>query len=152
VSGALDVKPKSSKANSKRTLVAAPGSRRWEIVGASLSTCLWVSSLVKSRANFCSGVSVTIKHWYGRPPKNAIEVERLLNNGSWITDDGRSGLAFSGIHGVRKGSNFRFPAAWGPNCACSTSDKRCPFSQAMARTSRRYGGASNGALMCPTKK
>lgn len=72
-------------------------------------------------------------HREGRPSGNATDVERLLENGRWIVDDGMPGLAFSGI---ADGA----PSAWGGDCAHVAMDNEevCPWLMAVRRSALRY--------------
>lgn len=79
------------------------------------------------------------KHWVGRPPAGSTKVERLTREGKWVPDDGKNGLAFSGLGG--EGAHPFTPFAWGPGCDCGFDDK-CPFRQAMTRTCARFSCAN----------
>jgi hypothetical protein len=72
----------------------------------------------------------------GRPPKEATQVERLTRDG-WVSDDGKPGLAFSGLVGYT-------PRAWYGPQPCYELD--CPAHRALRRTCERFG-AANGATL-----
>jgi hypothetical protein len=77
-----------------------------------------------------------MKHYLIRPPKGAVEVERLTDGGNWVDDDGRPSLAFSGkLDG--------FPYAWYPHCDHRTFIDDCPKELSGNRTCSRFG-CSNG--------
>lgn len=92
------------------------------------------------------------KHWLGRPADGAKDVERLLETGEWIADDGHPGLAFSGIS-----PNGRNPMTWTSDCdtfsctGASSSRYGCPSRLASDHTCKRHG-CSNGARMVKTTK
>lgn len=79
------------------------------------------------------------KHKLCRPPKGAIEVERLLANGKWKKDDGKPGLAFSGKQCLSP-SDAYFPIAWWVKCdedSCRIA-YNCSGRLAMDHTADRY--------------
>jgi hypothetical protein len=74
----------------------------------------------------------------GRPPKDAVNVERLSPNGRWYPDNGKPGIAFSGQ------DSRGFPLAWyGDTCAAVGCTGKCPACCASQRTCNRFG-CSNG--------
>ena len=79
------------------------------------------------------------KHWLGRPPRGAKRVLRLTLEGQWIEDDGKKGIAFSGIKDL-------FPYAWGSDCPCTAWEPKCPHHLAMSKTCDRFL-AANGSDM-----
>ena len=89
------------------------------------------------------------KHWLGRPPEGAENVERWTG-AIWIKDDGKPGLAFSGEL-MSHQSKVLFPYAWGPDCVCFDSfiGPHCPSRIASKRTYDRFG-CSNGSNMQKT--
>lgn len=99
-----------------------------------------------------------VKHPLGRPPKEATQVLRLAANGKWVEDDGKPGLAFSGMMtgiGANHGRPFDYPAAFYSKCACHADPSertymRCPAIKAMDKTSERFRCA-NGRAMTPSK-
>jgi hypothetical protein len=88
----------------------------------------------------------------GRPPKGAVNVERLLKNGKWIKDDGKPGVAFSGQRKLTgKGcSDMPFPFAWA-NFDIEHDWDACAR-EAMSYTCRRFGGANGEQFVVPRKR
>jgi hypothetical protein len=73
-----------------------------------------------------------------RPPKDAINVERLALNYKWVKDDGKPGLAFSGQ------DTRGCPYSWYPTAPDGDFfDDRAPSSLAADRTCERFH-CSNG--------
>lgn len=79
-------------------------------------------------------------HKEGRPPPEAIEVERWVGDDTFIPDDGRPGVAFSGRLPHAKGQT---PYTWHGGCPCGWGAQDCPVRQSTDRTCKRYG-CSNG--------
>lgn len=70
---------------------------------------------------------------YGRPPPEAVDVERF-EDGHWIPDDGKPGRAFSGRIKYR-------PFAWfASNRSCW--NRQCPNGASIERTANRFGAAN----------
>ena len=69
-------------------------------------------------------------HEKGRPASYIQECERLTDSGTWILDDGKPGLAFSGR------AQAGYPVAVTGHCRCW--DRECPSRMAMDRTSNKY--------------
>ena len=82
----------------------------------------------------------TSHHHLIRPPATATNVE-VWNGSRWVTDDGISGVAFSGLSG-------RVPLAFYPACACDHGrpGSVCPSEMAMRRTVERFGAGNGVAL------
>ena len=83
------------------------------------------------------------EHWLGRPSGNSElkEVERWTG-AQWVKDDGKPGLAFSGLDGST-------PIAWSSEgCACDSqaSHEKCPMNRSLRYTAKRFGCA-NGQVM-----
>ena len=82
------------------------------------------------------------KHWLGRPPREATEVLRLTLDGKWVEDDGKPGIAFSGL---KKG----YPYAWGVDNCCPAWQIHCPHRFAMSKTCDRFSAANGGLMRKP---
>jgi hypothetical protein len=91
-----------------------------------------------------------LEHWLGRPPAEAQQVERWTGT-RWIPDDGKPGLAFSGVvfdGGLR--CKIPTPKTWTSDCDCHLiSDNRCPSGIAARHTVKRFS-CSNGCIMTRT--
>jgi hypothetical protein len=72
---------------------------------------------------------------------------RLTSDGTWIPDDGRPGVAFSGIGHARRsdGSVFDFQASWFADCRCGF--RGCPKTLATEFTAKRYGASTGRNLV-----
>ena len=86
-----------------------------------------------------------------RPPAGAQNVQRWTGT-RWITDDGQTGLAFSGEtpHTSDGGWAGAFPTAWATACT-GTCGLTCVLHIAMSRTTQRFG-AANGRVATPCQK
>lgn len=83
-----------------------------------------------------------MKHHMCRPPDGAKEVEALAADGTWMPDDGKPALSFSGKLGT-------WPVAWAVDCNCGLTGRGCPMRLAMDRTVERYHCA-NGQTVPPS--
>lgn len=84
------------------------------------------------------------KHGLIRPNGIPQKVEKLvLRKGKpiWLPDDGKPGIAFSGLD-LRFFGGMGSPTAWYSKCDCTFDRKNCPKELAMKYTCNRFHAAN----------
>lgn len=76
-----------------------------------------------------------------RPPSRADGILRLRDDGRWVNDDHKPGLAFIGVPHYKPTCPVPTAEAWVANCSCVVHAD-CPASKALNKACAIYDGAS----------